>query len=272
MGGRGYADGDILHPLRVGPAVGRQRGCHFAHSLPEHNEGLGEAVFGRWSRAIGWAHYGPTTPLEATMPTPSSVEFFFDPTCPWTWMTSRWLVEATGAKGVAVEWRSLSLGVLNAGREIPEQYRAPMEAAKRVHRVMAALRAAERNDLVDALYTEWGRRTFHDGATPSLELVHEVVEAVGATGWSPAIDDDTLDAAVEGSTAEALDLAGPDIGSPVIAFGSPKVGVFGPIVSPPPTGAAAGELFDHVVAFASMAGVYEVKRGRNAGPAFGPRP
>lgn len=206
------------------------------------------------------------------MPTPTSVEFFFDPACPWTWMTSRWLTEAAEARRVAIEWRNMSLGVLNAGREIPEEYRAPMDAAKRVHRMIAALRAAGRNDLIAALYTEYGARTFHDGTPGTVALVHEVVGAVGAGGWSPALDDDTLDVVVEGSTQEAVDLAGPDIGSPVMAFGEPRVGIFGPIVSPPPTGAAAVELFDHVVALATLPGVYEVKRGRRAGPEFGPRP
>jgi len=206
------------------------------------------------------------------MANPSSVEFFFDPACPWTWLTSRWLTEAASDRGVTIEWRNLSLGVLNAGNEIPEEYRAPMDAAARVHRVVAALRAAGRNDLIAALYTEYGARTFHDGTPGTVELVHEVVDAVGAGGWSPAIDDASLDVAVEGSTIEAMDLAGPDVGSPVIAFGEQRVGIFGPIVSPPPTGPAAGALFDLVVTMASSPGVYELKRGRRSGPQFGPRP
>ena len=202
------------------------------------------------------------------MPTPTDVTFYFDPSCPWTWMTSRWLVDAAGQTGTEVEWRSLSLGVLNAGREIPEQYLAPMDAAKGVHRVMAALRAAGRNDLIGELYGEYGRRTFLGGAAGSAELVRDVVQAVGAGEWAPAADDASFDAAIEASTAEALELAGPDIGSPVLAWGEPRQGVFGPIVSPSPTGADAVALLEHVVALRQLPGVYEVKRGRRSGPDF----
>ena len=206
------------------------------------------------------------------MTTPAHVTFYFDPGCPWTWMTSRWLVDAAGQTGTYVEWRSLSLGVLNAGREIPEQYRAPMEAGKKVHRIVAALRAASRNDLIDALYTEYGRRTFHDGATPSTELLADVVQHVGAGEWAAAIEDGSWDSAVEASTNEAIELAGPDVGSPVLAWGEPRQGVFGPIVSPPPTGEAAVALLEHVVGVRELPGVYEIKRGRRSGPEFGPRP
>ena len=206
------------------------------------------------------------------MAVPSEVAFYFDPACPWTWMTSRWLVDAAAQTGTAIEWRSLSLGVLNKGREVPEQFRAPMEAARGVHRVNAALRAAGRNDLIGALYTEYGRRTFHDDAPRSAALVREAAEAVGADEWAASADDESLDAAVEASTAEAIELAGPDVGSPVLAWGEPRRGVFGPIVSPPPTGADAVALLEHVVAVRDIPGVFEVKRGRRSGPQFGPRP
>jgi len=206
------------------------------------------------------------------MSTPKNVTFYFDPACPWTWMTSRWLVDAAAQTGTDVEWRSLSLGVLNAGREVPEQYRAPMAAAKQVHRVIAALRAAGRNDLIGALYTEYGRRTFHDGSSGSSELVKDVVAAVGADEWVSAMDDAGLDATIEASTSEAVDLAGPDVGSPVLAWGEPRQGVFGPIVSPPPTGADAVALLEHVVGVRTLPGVYEIKRGRRSGPQFGARP
>ena len=94
--------------------------------------------------------------------TPTSVEYFFDPACPWTWTTSRWLVDASAATGTEVRWRNLSLAVVNAGREIPERFRAAQQAAARAHRVIAALLAAGRNDLVGDFYTEWGRRFHHD--------------------------------------------------------------------------------------------------------------
>lgn len=206
------------------------------------------------------------------MPAPTNVTFYFDPACPWTWLTSRWLVDAAGQTGTHVDWRSLSLGVLNAGKEIPEQYRGPMDAAREVHRVIAALRAAQRNDLVGLLYTEYGRRTFHDGTPGSVDLVRAVVDAVGAGAFAEAIGDERWDGEIASSTAEAIDLAGPDVGSPVLAWGEPRRGVFGPIVSPAPAGADAVALFEHVVAVRDIPGVYEIKRGRHEGPQFGPRP
>lgn len=207
------------------------------------------------------------------MAAPSTIEYFFDPSCPWTWMTSRWLVDAAGQTGTDIEWRNLSLGVVNADREIPEQYRAAVAAGRNAHRVIAALRADGRNDLVGDFYTEWGRRFHHDRAEPSAGLAGEVAAAIGAEQWAAAADDARWDPDVEASTKEGQELAGGgEVGSPILAFGEPRVGIFGPIVSPPPSGDHAVALFEHVVAASSMPGFYELKRGRNAGPQFGPRP
>ncbi len=200
-------------------------------------------------------------------------QFFFDPVCPWTWMTSRWLVDAAEQTGATVEWHNLSLAVVNADREIPEQYRAAVQASIKAHRVIAALLADGEQGLVGDFYTEWGRRAHHDGVEPSATLVAEVAGAVGADRWAAAADDESWDAAIERSTAEGQELAGgDDVGSPVLAFGSPRVGVFGPIVSPPPEGAAAVALLDQVVAAASNPAFFELKRGRTGGPRMGPRP
>jgi predicted DsbA family dithiol-disulfide isomerase len=85
---------------------------------------------------------------------PPTIEFFFDPACPWTWMTSRWLVDAATRTDIQIEWRNLSLSVVNADRVIPEQYRAPLEAARGAHRIIAALRGDAHNGVVGDFYTE----------------------------------------------------------------------------------------------------------------------
>ena len=85
-------------------------------------------------------------------------------------MTSRWLVDATARTDTEVQWRNLSLAVVNADREIPERFRASMEASRRAHRVIAALRADQRNELIGDFYTEWGRRFHHDGDEPTASL------------------------------------------------------------------------------------------------------
>lgn len=202
----------------------------------------------------------------------TNVEFFFDPNCPWTWATSRWLIEATEARGITITWRSLSLGVLNAGREVPEQYRAAMEAGKAAHRMIVAMGDAGRNDLIGAVYTEYGRHVHHDHEMPTADAVQQWVTDAGAGEFLAVGADESLDARVEASTAEAMSLAGPDVGSPVLAFGEPRVGMFGPIVSPPPTGDDALRLLDVVLDGARIPGFYELKRGRSGPPQQGPRP
>lgn len=138
-----------------------------------------------------------------------TIEFYFDPGCPWTSMTSRWLVEAAGQRDIEIEWRSLSLGVLDESNEIPEAYRAALDAGGAAHRVIAALLASGRNDLVGAFYTAYGRRTHRDGEAPSIDLVRIVADAAGAGEWSAAVEDAPWDAAVRESTHLAVGLAGP---------------------------------------------------------------
>ena len=207
------------------------------------------------------------------MASPPTIEFFFDPACPWTWMTSRWLVDATARTGHQIRWRNLSLAIINADREIPEQYRAAVAAAGKAHRIIAAMRAEDRDDEIGTFYTEWGRRFHHDRVDPTDDLARTVAAASGAQRWADAADDDRWDADVEASTKEGQELAGgSDIGSPVLAFGEPRIGIFGPIVSPPPSGDDAVALLDQVLAVASRPAFYELKRGRRTGPQFGPRP
>jgi len=111
--------------------------------------------------------------------TDSTAAFYFDPACPWTWNTSRWLVDVAQARGLTVDWRPLSLTVLNAGREIPAQYRPSMEVGHATLRLVTALRDAGRQDRIGDLYTEVGRRLFYDQEAPSMALVTGAAEAVG---------------------------------------------------------------------------------------------
>jgi 2-hydroxychromene-2-carboxylate isomerase len=204
--------------------------------------------------------------------TDAQVAFYFDPACPWTWNTSRWLVDVAQARGLTVDWRPLSLTVLNAGRDIPAQYRAPMEVGHATLRLVLALREAGRQDRIGDLYTEVGRRLFYDQEAPSMALVTGAAEAVGVGDLASAATDTSRDDAVEASTREAIQLGGPDVGSPILVVGENGRGFHGPIVSPPPSGEEALRLWDAISAFASVSGVYELKHGREGGVAFGPRP
>jgi hypothetical protein len=209
----------------------------------------------------------PPQPPSSSSSGETDLEFYFDPACPWTWLTSRWLVDAAPRRGRRVTWRSLSLWVLNEGK-VPEAYAGRVRSALLAHRLFAALTEAGRNDLVGAVYTAIGTRV-HDGSedlTP--HLVREAAAAAGAGSWAAAIDDESWDAAVELSTKQAVDLAGPDVGSPVLAHGSPRVAMFGPIVNPGPRGEDGARLLDLALAAAQVGGLFELKRGRREGPSL----
>jgi 2-hydroxychromene-2-carboxylate isomerase len=199
-----------------------------------------------------------------------SVEFFFDPGCPWTWNTSRWLTEVADARGFDIQWRALSLALLNADSEIPEQYREMMGYTLAALRVTEALRAAGRNADAGRWYTELGRRSFHDKQSWSQALLSEAADAAGVADVLGAASDTSWDQAVASSLAEAMDRAGPDVGSPVLVVNGN--GAFGPIVSPPPTGDDAVALWDALAGAVAVPGFFELKRGRSGPPEVGARP
>jgi hypothetical protein len=205
----------------------------------------------------------PATP--AMPDVPATVELHFDPACPWTWLTSRWLVDAAPRRDITITWRSLSLLVLNDG-DPPERYAVRVRAAGKAHRLFAALDDAGRNALIGDVYAAIGVRVHDGGEELTDDLVREAAIAAGAGDWLAALDDERWDATVELATKTALDLAGPDVGSPVLVHGSPPVGVFGPIVNPGPRGEDAARLLDHVLALSQTDGFFELKRGRSSGP------
>jgi 2-hydroxychromene-2-carboxylate isomerase len=200
-----------------------------------------------------------------------TVDFYFDPACPWTWMTSRWLCDAAEQRDVEVTWRPLSLLVLSGGKPHP-RFGEMQLAARGIHRLVATLGAEGRNDLVGALYAAVGALTFQAGAPLTDDLARRAVDDAGLSGRAAAFDDESLDAAVERSTKEAVDLAGPDVGSPVLAWGDPRVGIFGPILSPGPRGEAAAHLLDLVMDIGATDGFFELKRGRTGGPSLPAKP
>ncbi|MBA2624516.1 MAG: DsbA family protein [Acidimicrobiia bacterium] len=204
------------------------------------------------------------------------LDFWFDPACPWTWATSRWLVEVTGARGHEVTWRPYSLPVKNgvldgtAPEGMPDHI---VEAAKGDHRALRVVAAVRREDPagVGPLYTELGRRFHHDGVVPSEDDLAAMLTAVGLDpALAVAADDASLDADLRASMAEATDLVGDDVGVPILAVDGQAV--FGPILAPAPTGDAALRLFDAVVATLTEPGFFELKRARTRGPALPERP
>lgn len=203
-----------------------------------------------------------------------SVHFFGDPCCPWTWNTSRWLVEAADRSGVSIIWRTLSLAELNKDREVPEHFRPKLTCSRRMARVLEALRAEGRNDEIRAMFTAYGSRLHHDDHDPGDDLITSCATgcSVDHSFATDALNDELWDTAIAESVAEAMELAGPEVGSPIIAVPELGRGFFGPIVSPPPTGDESLALWNVLTASFELPTFFELKRGRRDAVAFGPRP
>jgi 2-hydroxychromene-2-carboxylate isomerase len=194
---------------------------------------------------------------------PTPVDVFFDPGCPFTWRTSRWITEVAGADIATVTWRLMSLGILNEGNEIPEQYRAMMAQGVRVLRALAAAGATGGNDAVAALYTALGTRQHEKGEFLSDDVVADAVAEAGLpASVAAAVDDESLDAVVRASHEESQAAVGQESGSPILRLDGH--GYFGPVVVPAPTGDEALRLFEAVRLIASVPAFSELKTSRAA--------
>ncbi len=193
------------------------------------------------------------------------VDFWFHPGCPWTWVTSRWLLEVAPQRDLDIHWRSFSLTLLNGCADVPAQYRERAEGAHDVLRVVEAARSAgQPQPAIGAFYTGAGRELF-SGAWP----LH-VPQTLAAAGLDPALagafSDSAWDRAIESSMVEAADLCGTTAASPTIALETaPGQAFFGPVLSYAPAGAAAAELWDAFVTMATAGALYEIKRDRMEG-------
>jgi predicted DsbA family dithiol-disulfide isomerase len=188
--------------------------------------------------------------------------FFFDPACPFTWRTSRWLVGVAPERDVTVHWRAFSLTILN-GDNTPEQYKPAMAASTRALRLVEALRADHRDETVGTFYTELGNRTFEAGEPLSDEIVVAAAEAAGVADPKTVLDDESWDSAVRESHELAFGSAGPDIGSPVLMIEGAGRGVHGPIIDQPPAREEALAIWDAVVPLTRSDTFFELKRGRS---------
>ena len=187
--------------------------------------------------------------------------FFFDPACPFTWRTSRWLVGVAPERDVTVRWRAFSLTILN-GEDAPAEYQPMMRASSRALRLVEALHADHRDATIATFYTELGTRTFEAGAMLSDDIVVAAAEAAGVADPATVLDDDSWDEAVRASHELAFGSAGPDIGSPVLLIEGAERGVHGPIIDEVPAQEQALAIWDAVVPLARSDTFYELKRGR----------
>jgi 2-hydroxychromene-2-carboxylate isomerase len=199
-------------------------------------------------------------------------DFWFDPLCPWAWLTSRWMLEVEKVREVETRWHVMSLAVLNEGRDLGEKYNELMQKAWGPVRVCIAAEqtaSSERggHEVLGSIYTAIGTR-FHPGQQDNER--ETVAGALADAGLSAdlidAWDDTSYDDAVRASHELGISLVGMDVGTPVIRVD--ETAFFGPVVTPTPKGEAAGKLWDGVLLVAQTPGFYEIKRSRNERPSF----
>lgn len=193
------------------------------------------------------------------------IDFWFHPGCPWTWVTSRWLLDVAPQRDLDIHWRSFSLTLLNGCADVPHRYRDRAEAAHDVLRVVEAARSAGAPEAaIGAFYTGAGRELFN-GTWP-LDVAQALAGAGLDRSLAGAYSDAHWDQAIEASMAEASERCGQTAASPTIALGSVAGrAFFGPVLSHAPAGPAAADLWDAFVTMASADALYEIKRDRMEG-------
>jgi hypothetical protein len=197
------------------------------------------------------------------------VDLFVDPACMWSWLTSRWLVEVAPKRGLRVRWRPYSL-LLRDGPGGLEDWKARVWGASlRAVRVMQALDADDPDGVrgfYEAVVTQ--AMAAYNAGRPPFQDLEGALEAAGlATAYAAAADEAARDGPIRQSMAEASAVVGEGVGTPALVLHhDPPVGLLGPVVSPPPTGAEAVRLWDAVVAFTTVPGVLELSRPRPPRP------
>jgi hypothetical protein len=197
----------------------------------------------------------------------TTVDFWFDPRCPWAWLTSRWMLEVEKVRPVKTVFHVMSLSVLNQGRDLDENYQKGLDSGWAPVRVALAVEEQYGQEQLAAFYTAVGTRVHPrqeelnratlEAALVDVGLPPELAEA-GETGDN--------DDALRASHHAGMDPVGMDVGTPVIHVGG--VAFFGPVISPTPRGEEAGRMFDGVLQLASYPGFFELKRTRTVGPIF----
>lgn len=207
----------------------------------------------------------------------ADVEFFFDPVCPWAWITSRFVTEVTSQKSLEVDWRFISLWMLNGERdyesEFPEGYISSHTRGLKLLRVAAAVKAAEGNTAVASLYTAFGNKIHVEKSATDLDEISAITETLKIAGidssYAYEMENEAHDKLIRNETDLVLSRAGNDVGTPVITFAPPDgPSFFGPVINRIPRGAEALELWDAIEKLAYFSGFAELKRSLRGSPNF----
>ncbi len=193
----------------------------------------------------------------------TAIEFWFDPSCPFTWRTSRWARELEQAGLATVEWKVMSLGILNEGREMSERHREGMVRGARFLRALVAAQDEGGADAVGRLYDALGAHLHERREHLADDVLLRSAEEAGLSGSVvDAADDESLDAAVRASHEEGQRRVGTESGSPITAYDAGPA-FFGPVVVPAPAGDEAATLLTAMTALSKVPAFSELKRSRN---------
>ena len=195
--------------------------------------------------------------------TTTKADFWFDPRCPFTWITSRWILEVEKVRDVEVTWHVMSLAYLNQDKDISDAYRRLLEPAWGPVRVLMAAEHKYGREALLPLYNAMGARLHIEKQDISRELMEaSLLEAGLAVELADAMEDSSLDDSVARSHHEGMDAVGDEVGTPTIHVND--VAFFGPVLTKAPRGEEAGKLWDGTVALASYPFFFELKRSRTA--------
>jgi protein-disulfide isomerase-like protein with CxxC motif len=201
-----------------------------------------------------------------------TADFWFDPLCPWAWITSRWMLEVEKVRDIHTEWHVMSLAILNADRQgLSDDYKERMARAKGPVRVCIAAREMKGQDILLPLYTALGNRIHVQGWGRDEEKREQILpDALAELGLPASLleaaQSEEYDEALAASHYAGMEPVGDDVGTPVIHYNG--AAIFGPVVTPAPKGEAAGRLWDGVLLCTGTEGFYELKRTRTGRPSF----
>ncbi|MFP7760740.1 DsbA family protein [Marisediminicola sp. LYQ134] len=197
----------------------------------------------------------------------TSVEFWFDPSCPWAWMTSRFVDEVSKHRDLRVTWNIMSLAVLNENNDVDDAHHEVHVRGLAYTRLVTAAKELHGQPMVKKLYDALGQQIHLEGKKDAHEVVRVALAAAGLPDdFAAYSESDEFDEQMRASHFEGIGRVGQDVGTPVMAVDG--VAFFGPVMSPAPRGEDALRVWDGVVAVASYDGFFELKRSRTVGPIF----